>query len=318
MKATDLTEQPFPDFVSVLHQNVMKKLKIKPYDYIILKIIITHPITDEGRILRIRSPVIPITHKNVEPSMREDFTEGDIGLDQTYRDSLFIKTGYKVDVYIPETRVKLIDRILYSMNFQKATVRVQTNAAYMERKIPVACLCDEMMNSIGAGFGDHIIIESVGAKKGVKISAIAAPLTSTMQKFHDSVIKSKPKSPEEDSGLEIPKEDIPEKYTEPGEWVEDLKKHSDTIHPIFMDAIGRKKLGIQSTLFPVKIKRSFRWEFFKKMSTLGSFNLLVLPVTIFAMASNPDNVIYWIIAGISIAWGIWGILTSSTYKTTNL
>lgn len=188
------------------------------------------------------------------------------------------------------------------MNFQRIIVRSQLNHTYLERKIPIVGLCVEMINAIGVSYGDRIIISSPDNSK--RLSVICAPLTPSMQRFHDEVthvqnfdiMTAYMDSPKDDDG------------------VSDLENLPDRIHPIFIDAANRRKLGI-GLYNPIRIMRSFKWEFMKKLNSLSSMNIIALPVLVLLLSTNLNNLAYW---GITIAmsgWLVWGLVTSTTYNS---
>jgi hypothetical protein len=63
------------------------------------------------------------------------------------------------------------------LKFQKAVVRVGENDVCPEYKTPVACLCAEVMGSIGANYGEKIKVEDSDMKP---IVAECAKLAKTM------------------------------------------------------------------------------------------------------------------------------------------
>ena len=141
-----------------------------------------------------------------------------------------------------------------------------------------------------------------------------------MKKFHDYV--SDPPS-DNDKKNEL-KEETKGYFDDPFEWglsSKILQYRGDLIHPIFMDELGRKslgkkdKMGKKERLYPVKIRRSFQWEFLKKLNSFGSISLLALSVTLGLIVNEPTQLIYWLWSIILGVWGAWSVLTSSTYKT---
>jgi hypothetical protein len=175
----------------------------------------------------------------------------------------------------------------------------------MERLIPVVCICEEMITSINAVYGDQIVIES----DTKKIRVTCAPLTPLMEKFHDYV--SNPTADKKE------KEDLKEEtkgyFDDPTEWgltSDVLQYRGDLIHPIFMDELGRKLLDVEYRLYPVKIRRSFRWEFLKKLNSFGSISLLALSITLGLAVTFPEQWLYWVMSGV---WGVWGILECSYF-----
>ena len=138
----------------------------------------------KSKILKILSPIISSTNKLIdETNSQSQINENEISLDQTYRSALGVVAGDYVDVIFPEKSMGYDEKILSMMNFQKSVVRVQGNATYMERRASIVCMCEEILNSIGAVYGDEIVIES----HNKKIKARCTPLSPMMQKFHDYV-----------------------------------------------------------------------------------------------------------------------------------
>jgi hypothetical protein len=219
--------------------------------------------------------------------------------------------GLSVDkkVILSRTSKKygLMDRLLTQLDYQKAVARVQANAPYMENRIPVVCLCEEIITSIGANYGDRIEVES----NNNKIIAKCAKLTSSMQQFHDFVLDG--------SNADIIKPKLTDQYfTDPSEFgikSERFKSEGELTHPIFMDAIAMQLLGIDR-LYPVKVRKHLWWQIQKKLNSFGSVSLVAFSVTLGLFVQHPSDVLLlWsVILGV---WGSWSVLTSSTYKTPN-
>lgn len=294
----------------------MKKLQLNPNDYVKLEHIIVYtgkddntPPKNEPRTITINARLVSSKNDLVD-NHQEELKEDEICIDQTYREALGLKIDDKICIKGPSKKFGFGESILSKMNFQKSVVRVQANASYMERQIPIACLCEEMITSIGAVYGDRIIIES----HKTNIIAKCAPLTPLMQKFHDYVSQPTLNDKErKDLGNETKGY-----FDDPKEWglqSKMLLDHGDIIHPIFMDEIGRKLLGGITRLHPVKIRRSFSWEFRKKLNSFGAISLVALSVTLFFLVEHPDNPFLWFWTVLLGAWGAWSVLTSSTYKT---
>ena len=311
---SSVIKQPFSDFIAILHPDKMKELKVHTTDYVVLENIIKTRDGKKSRLLKISSPLISSKNKLIDKEITNSITTEDISIDQTYREALGIHTNQSITIEIPKKRMGLDERLLDKMNYQKAIVRVQPNATYMERQTPIVCLCEEMINSIGAIYGDRIVIESYNKK----IIVECAPLTPLMQKFHDYV-----SSPSSDPIKQSDREkEIIDYFDVPKNWgleSEVLLSRGDLIHPIFMDYTGRKSLSESNNLiprlYPVKIRRSFRWDFLKKLNSFGAISLLALSVTAFGILDKPGEPIFWILSLLFGFWGAWSIITSSKYKT---
>ena len=184
---SQVDKQPVADFISIMHPCTIKKLGISENNYIILEHEVTTPNASENLILKIESIVVSSDNKCVDANLRKELKPEQICLDQTYREALAIKRGEMVTVITTKMKMGLQDRFKDMINFQKSVVRVQPNPTYMERKIPIICVCDEMINSIGAVMGDRIIIESTNKMGRIKITATCAPLTPPMQEMHDQI-----------------------------------------------------------------------------------------------------------------------------------
>lgn len=297
------------DFVVVMHPNDMEK-KFQKNNYVELSNIIEAK--GEKRILKILAPVISSNDKLIDKYPKNGpLTEKQIGVDQTYREAIGIKEQNQITInYKNNKKINFTEILLGKMNFQKSIVRIQPNGTYMERRTPVVCLCEEMITSINAVYGDRIVVES----DTKKIIVICAPLSPLMEKFHDYV--SNP--PADEKKKEELKEETKGYFDDPTEWgltSQALQDRGDLIHPIFIDELGRKLLGVKDRLYPVKIRRSFRWEFLKKLNSFGSISLLALSVTLGLAVMEPTELFYWFWSAILGVWGSWSVLYSSTYKT---
>jgi len=300
------------DFVVVMHPNNMKE-KFQKNHYVELSK--TIEAKGKKRTLKILAPVISSNDKLIDkyPKNGKPLTENQIGVDQTYREAIGIKEHDQITINCKNNKkIDFTEILLGKMGFQKSIVRIQPNATYMERHIPVVCLCEEMITSINAVYGDQIVIES--DKK--KIPATCAPLAPLMEKFHDYV-SNPPADKEKKEGLQ---KETKGYFVDPTEWgltSQVLQDRGDLIHPIFIDELGRKLLGVRvdDSLYPVKIRRSFRWEFLKKLNSFGSISLIALSITLGLAVMEPEKLFYWFWSAILGAWGAWSVLTSSTYKT---
>ena len=240
----------------------MKELGIKDNDYIKIGNVISKG--EEKKEIEIATLVINSEHKLSKMTSLDKTSclkKGEIGIDQTYREALALKKEDKITISKTNKRYGLKERFLSFLNYQKAIVRIQANAPYMENELPVVCLCEEMMTAIGASYGDRIKIESVNNSK---IKTKAAKLTTSMQDFHDFVL--------DNSNEEKVKPRLTANYfLNPSDF--DIHSENlqigDLIHPIFMDAIAMHLLDVDR-LHPIKIRRSLWWDVQKKLNSFGS------------------------------------------------
>lgn len=276
-------------------------------------------VVGETRFMNIDAQVIDTDHPNSllkeDEKLSDEYQKLDdnqVGIDQTYREALGLDKGENVKVIPSRKKFGLIDRIFTYLNYQKAVVRVQQNGPYMEAKIPVVCLCEEILNSIGANYGDKIIIETSNGLIPVK----CAQLSNTMLEFHNFIL-----NPPTDSEERI-KEKIRFEKTYLISPMNLLKKFGrisekkgDLIHPIFMDAISRRKAGIKP-LDCIKIRKSFGWETVKKLNTFGSLAGLAIAVMIPEILANPNELSFlWFAVAPLSAMVIWSIFSASKYNT---
>lgn len=321
VQKTTLKRQPFPDFVSILTPKGLEELEAQDGGCVILENTIKRKPEkggeEESIVLRMESPVISSSNGAVD----SDNEAGDdkICIDQTYREALAVEPGQTIQVTPSKARIDTAQHILRKINFQKSVVRVQPNASYMERKVPVMCICKEMVESIGAAYGDRIIIESVAGLEGKKIEVRCAPLTFLMQKFHDYVLSS---IADDDERNRL-KNETKTYFTDPNDW--GIRSNvcgnmGDAIHPIFVDFLARRALGDDkpiSVLCPVKIRRSFRWELAKKLNYLGSLGVLAIPIILLGLTNDPYNLFYWLLMATFGFWVSWSLMTSSTYRASS-
>jgi len=307
VKKTASHEQPFADFIVLLHPKTMKKLNIKTENYI--KITKSFPFKKKEKTIEVRAAVWPSDSEYIvkyeEEEEKEDkedeiIGEEDIGIDQTYREALGLKIDEKITITTTLDKVGFWEKVLNKWNFQKSVVRAQSNADYMERKTPYACICEEVVKSIGANYGDENEVEA----KGETIKVKCQPLSKLMQDFHDMVMLS----PDNDE-MKKYKERLTEKYfADPNDYCfgsSFFDRKGDMIHPIFVDGVTNRRLKI-GKLDILKIRRSFSWEMQKKLQSLGTISLLGLSVTVPFLAHNPSNPWIW---GWMIGLGVWGGLS---------
>ncbi len=307
IKPTFVKKQPSTDYIAILHPSDMKKLKIYNNDYINLKKTVSNG-TDTKE-LQVLAQVISSEHKlsKMTSSDPNALKPGEVGIDQTCRESLGLMVGEKVILSKTNRKYGLIDKLLSRLDYQKAIVRVQANAPYMEHKIPVVCLCEEIVSSIGANYGDRIVVES----NSNKMIAKCAKLISSMQDFHDFVLDL--------SDVSKVKTKLTEGYfLNPSDFgiKSERLKQGEMTHPIFMDAIAMHLLGVER-LYPVKIRKFLWWEVQKKLNSFGSVSLIAFSVTLSFLVQDPSSKILWGWSIILGAWGGWSVLTSSTYKTSS-
>jgi len=251
----------------------------------------------------------------------ENLKEGEIAIDQTYREALGFDIGEKIEIRKTKQRYGFKEKLLSRLNYQKAVVRVQPNAPFMENKTPVACICEDMVSSIGAEYGDIIMIEV----KDRKISVKCAKLSSFMSEFHDAIIGhqlTKTKMNElnkeyEDTWIKSP-------FNLITKWGKISKPYGELIHPVFMDQISRKILKVKP-LDTVKIRKSLSWETQKKFNSFGGLAILAIAILIpelVAITFNVEELKWseelkwlWLILIPLMAFIIWSVLTSSKYRT---
>ena len=246
----------------------------------------------------------------------EDLKGGKVALDKTLRAALGLKTGEDVHIIKAHRSVNAMEAALMTLNYQKVVARVQQNAPFMESRTPVACVCDEIADSIGARYGDEIVVET----EGKKIRVRCARLTPFMREYHDSVIGSSMSRAEMD--------EINKKYE--NTWVENpfnfltrsgivSRTYDELIHPIFMDQTSRKAIGVKP-LEPVKVRRSFWWELRKKLNSFSSIGMLAVSILIphFIVMHTQGDLPPWLAPATLaplLAFIIWSMLTTSKYET---
>jgi formylmethanofuran dehydrogenase subunit D len=266
-------------------------------------------IVGEKKVLEIYAQVISALHST---SKIKNLVCGNVGIDETYRNALGLRKGERVRIVKTKKRYGFKQKLLTSLNYQKAVVRVQQNVPYMEQRIPVVCLCDEIVNSIGARYGDQIIVET----KDRSLSVRCARSTEQMEEFHDLVISPPLEIPQRNNDAEkferiyfrIP-------WNLLTKWGRLAEPHGDLIHPIFMDSIARKKLNVKE-LEPVKIRRSFIWETKKKLNSFGALALFAVSIMIPQIINSPiENVIYLLLLALPlVGLVIWSVFTASEYR----
>jgi hypothetical protein len=307
IRPTFVKKQPSTDYIAILHPSDMKKIKVGDNAYINLKKIVSNG--KETKELQVLAQVISSEHKlsKMTSSDAKALKPGEVGVDQTLRESLGLVVGEKVILSKTNRKYGITDKLLTRLDYQKAIVRVQANAPYMEHKIPVVCLCEEIVSSIGANYGDRIVVES----NNNKIIAKCAKPISSMKEFHDFVLDL--------SNVSKVKAKLTEGYfLDPSDFgiKSERLKQGEMTHPIFMDAIAMHLLGVER-LYPVKIRKFLWWEVQKKLNSFGSVSLIAFSVTLSFLVQDPSSIILWIWSITLGAWGGWSVLTSSTYRTSN-
>jgi len=183
----------------------------------------------------------------------------------------------------------------------------------MEEEIPVVCLCEEMLSSIGAQYGDKILVEA--KYKTVKVRCVR--LNQLMKEFHDFVLNP----PDDADDLENMSCKFDNKR-----WLKSPfnlatnnrsdKTTPDLIHPIFMDSISRDLLNVKSN-DPIKVQRSFRWEMMKKLNSVVGASALVIIALILSQMFSEENkdltLLYWIMLIPPLVAFMWSIITYSKY-----
>ena len=289
------------DYVAFMHGDDMKQAGVGDGSYVMLA---NRARTVDGETgLELAVLVLRMTPRilgQLEPGVAASFKRGMIALDQTYRDALAAQSGTVVRLTGTAPRPTASDRFSSLMHFQRVILRTHLNHTYLERRVPMAGLCKEMATAIGVSYGDRVIISSPDNSRS--ISMICAPLTPSMQEFHDATTRI------QDAGRV-------RTWSDPDRTggVADVTKVADRLHPVFIDASNRRRLGI-GVFSPVRVRRSFRWVFMKKLSSLAAMNLLAMPLMLFFIQEEVSNPLYWaVLAGMG-GWLVWGILKSTTYS----
>ncbi len=310
IRSSNVKNHPYADFIGLLTPKLLKDMNIHPPHYVRINKVISHQ--NKQKNLEINVLVVSSESEisNLSSLCKDPLRDDEIGLDQTYRESLDVQIGEEIEIINTDQKFSLKERFLNKLNFQKAVVRIQANAVHMERQIPIACLCQEMIDSIGAKYGDKIILESTSGKYTVK----CIPLAPRMQEFHDYVL-SPPNDLVERKAL---KDKLTKKYfTDPADWGLNsiiLEESGELVHPIFIDGMTMDALNV-TRLHPLKINRSFQWELLKKLNSFGVISLLGLSVVAPFLVEHPDWISLWVWAIFLGCWGTWSIITSSKYKT---
>ena len=294
---SEVLTQPVADFIIIIHNNDMADLNLKEYDSVILEN------TSDNIKQTIDATIIKHDNDKIDKQTMGKIQPGIIGMDQTCRNTILLDDNDKV-IITKSPKKDWLGRVKKKYSAQKAVVRVQPNSTYMERKIPVMCICDEMLISINAAMGDQIKVEFSNKDEHREITVRTAPLTPNMQKFHDSIItKNYKKTAKVTTGTYF---GIPTT----------ISCNPDRIHPVFLDKMGRKQLNIEK-FQAVKIRRSKKWNVLKKLNEMGLLNFLALSLTMVAYIGNPNNSYYLLFGTCFAGWVIWSILTSSTYNSKN-
>jgi hypothetical protein len=85
------------------------------------------------------------------------------------------------------------------------------------------------------------------------------------------------------------------------------------------DLYGRNRAALEvERLCPVKVRKSLWWEIQKKLNSFGSVSLLAFSVRLgFLLEHAPASPILAVWTINLATWGIWSVLTSSTYKASS-
>ena len=325
VEKTTVTEHPSTDYLVILRPDDMKELLISSGDYIRL----TSTKAVPYGAVEIMAQVVSSDEEFSKGTGLE--RQGQVGIDQTLREALGLKLG---DVIcLPKQEFEFLQRLLSHLilkltscrdwflsrwGYQKVILIVEENPAYLERKTPVACLCEDTMSSIDVIYGDKIKVEYKRTTEVFKCAKL------------ENMVPENTRSPV--SGAEI-----------------------HTRRPIFMDEIGRLSLDVKPG-YPVKARRSLTWQFWKGANRFGSPTSLIAASVIltFAIQTGPiittttetttnvtnhhtttlihttkaiQNVniikpipvylIYWGLFVAIVGWGIWSALTHSMYRASS-
>ena len=291
-----------PDYVGFLHKEDMDQAGIKDGSYVMIS---NRVRTADGVVdIRLAVLVFEMTSEilqQLRPEVSAGFKKGMIAMDQTYRDALGAASGTTVSLVRALSNSSVAERLTNVMRFQRVIMRANLNHTYLERRVPMAGVCEEMTTAVGVQYGDKVIVSSPDNTKS--IAMICAPLTPSMQEFHDATTRIQGYS-KVDTWIDAKEED----------GVPDVSKVVDRIHPIFIDATNRRALGIDIHS-PVRIRRSFRWLLLKKLSKVSSMNLLALPIMMTYLQQDITNPVLWAVMAGMGGWLVWGILKSTTYNT---
>ena len=263
--------------------------------------------------LEIYAHLIGIKHPSSK--MKGELEPGEIGIDQTYREAIGLEVGESVDVKKTDAKYGFKEKFLTNLNYQKAVVRVQQNAPYMENKIPVVCICEEIMNSIGAQYGDMILVQA----KNKEISVKCAKPTPFMTGFHDAIVGTTLSKGEIDAvNKNYENTYLKNPFNLITKWGRVTEKRGEMTHPMCMDYISRSLLEVKP-LQPVKIRKSLSWQIQKKFNTFGGLGILAIailvPEIIVITSDHPELNFLWLIMMPLIAYVIWSVFTSSKYQT---
>lgn len=323
VKPTHVKKHPSTDPIVILHPFNMDELNINSYDYVSLRNTVHYKDkSDEDKSKTLEMSVQAIScrdkyskmsweNEDYYPNDKDKLGKHEIAVDQTCREALVLKVKVPCEVTLFTTHRKysIGKKLLTRLDYQKAVVRVQKNDAYYERKTPVVCLCEEIMKSIGAEYGEKLEVEH----KNKIIIAKSAKLTVTMKDFHDQVLHPSPVNPGTKRNLYPPYHEhfqYPEDYGIKSEF-----SQAEMIHPIFMDTIARESIDVVE-LDPVKIRRNFKWQVLKTVNRLGSVSA-PLAITVLAGFAGVDPLSRaFYVLGMTplVLWLIWSVITSSNYR----
>ncbi len=323
VKRTDVSKHPSYDFIVIMNSSMMKNKGVKENDYVLIsnkkKITLEDGEIDKGMRIREKDGIElaieahVISNKNKAKTNNGSLSEGEIEVDQTYREAIGVGPETYVSIQHANKKYSILDKYRKLLGFQKAIVRVQDNIVHYERNIPMVCISEETRASIGVSYGEMVRVES--QKKSIlmrctKYDPIMQTLHDDIQKKHTEKTKKAPGS------LHY--------YIDPVNYGLDSKTNpnvGDVIPPIFMDTLSKEQLEV-ARLQPIKIRKSLSWESQKTLNGFGKIGSIALSVLGAALLSNTINSsiqinssIPIILFGASLAIVIWSILTSSKFKT---
>ena len=177
----------------------------------------------------------------------------------------------------------------HGWTIKKSVVRVHENREFMEHKTPVACLSDDVITSVGVNYGDNIEVEYLSDenKAAVKCAKMNQSMEDRLTKRPAifRMIKAQTGAKEERREMSC---DCEDESLETCAAIEEEcgglsrttgSKDEDKLPPIFIDELTRTRLGVE-ILYPVKIRKKFRWEFWKTINRFGAVSLVAFSVTL--------------------------------------
>ncbi len=312
---TDVKRRPWSDFIIIMNREDMNNNKINELDYVLLK----HTIGESNK-KTLEIAALVISQDNEFVCMKQ-LEKGNLGVDQTYREALFIHEHEKLEVLKIERKYDSGEKFLGKMNFQKVVLRVQYNSSYMEQQIPIACISDEILKGMGIKYGDRIIIESTFRK----IIAKCAKPDPNMETLHQKLMEYPYTATHKRIScgksccdqIETPNAErktlnsirfshfrFPEEY---GVVSGDETVH-DVIHPIFIDSMAAQQLGVEP-FDPVKIRRAFSSELMKRITDVGTACITGLTILFPILFTQTDTNQHPFIIAVLLLAGIIAVTT---------